>query len=387
MLKNKKIAIVYDWIDKWGGVERVLLTLHEMFPNAPFFTSHYDPQRAVWAKNLTIKTSFIQKLPVFIRRSRFFSFPLYPFAFESFDFSSFDVVISVTSSFAKSIITKPKTFHLCYLLTPTRYLWFMNKEYHAPKINYLKKWDYVAAQRPDKIISISKTVAQRCQRYYKRKSEVIYPPFDIDYWGKIKSEIRSRKLQIHGKFKILNSKQFFLIVSRLEPYKKVDLVVQSFNQLNYQLVVIGEGSQKNKLKKIAGKNVIFLSGLTDQELGWFYSNAKVLIMPQEEDFGYTALEAQFFGCPVIAYKKGGARETIIDGKTGLFFNEQTEESLIGALERFQTIAYNLTKSTQAYGLKNIEKFNKTIFVERFMEVDTDSHGLENRFSQIKSISM
>ncbi len=224
----RKIAIVYDWIDKWGGVERVLLTLHEMFPQAVFYSSYYSPQKAGWAKDLKIKTSFIQKFPRFVRENRTVSFPFYPYAFESFNFNNYDLVISVTSSFAKSVITKPRTFHICYLLTPTRYLW-MNEDLYI-KNNFtrsvlsgyfqkLKEWDYVAAQRPDKIISISKTVADRCRKFYKRESEVIYPPFDIQYWEKIKYEILNSKSEINSNFKIIN-KKYFLVVSRLEPYKK-----------------------------------------------------------------------------------------------------------------------------------------------------------------------
>ena len=199
MTKPKRIAIVYDWIDKWGGVERVLLTLHKMFPEAVFYTSYFDSVKAGWAKDLKIKTSFIQKLPDFIKKSRIASLPFYPFAFESFNFNEFDLVISVTSSFAKSIITQPKTKHVCYLLTPTRFLWSHKKDYLNNRlVSYLvhgylektKKWDYVAAQRPDKIISISQAVADRCLKYYKRRSEVIYPPFNIDYWREIKSKIK-----------------------------------------------------------------------------------------------------------------------------------------------------------------------------------------------------
>src|SRR3990167_1747574 len=244
---KKKIAVVYDWIDKWGGVERVLLTLQEMFPQAIFYTSYYDSGQAAWAKNLRIKTSFIQNFPSYIRKSRIACFPFYPYAFETFDFSNFDLVISVTSAFAKSIITKPGTRHICYLLTPTRYLWSHSKDYFgdkfinsvlSPYLANLRKWDFIAAQRPDKIISISSTVSERCQKYYQRESEVIYPPFDIDYWSKIKSEIQ--KMSFRPKWmnpsqptfeldsstpKIIarndNGGKYYLIVSRLEPYKRV----------------------------------------------------------------------------------------------------------------------------------------------------------------------
>lgn len=365
MIKSKKIAIVYDWIDKWGGVERVLIDLHEMFPNAIFYTSYFDKEKASWAKDLNIKTSFIQQFPNFIKKSRLLSFIFYPFAFESFDFSGYDLVISITSSFAKSVITQPGTRHICYLLTPTRYLWSHKKEYFKNKLirslvmgylNFIKRWDFVSAQRPDEIISISGTVRERCKKYYKRESKVVYPGFDIKYWNKIKSRITNRKLQINSKF--------YLVVSRLEPYKKIDIAIQSFNRLKYKLIIVGEGSQRDKLKQIAGKNIIFLSKLSDVELGNFYLNAQALIMPQEEDFGYVALEAQFFSCPIIAYKKGGAIETVIDGKTGVFFDSQDEKSLSQAIERFDKIEYNLKTMIQVSGAMNIEKFSKQKFIKK-----------------------
>lgn len=369
----KKIAIVYDWFDKWGGVERVLLTLHQMFPQAVFYTSYFNRKQAAWAKNFNIKTSFIDKLPPFIKTNRILSLPFYPYAFEAFNFSNYDLVISVTSSFAKSIITKPKTIHISYLLTPTRYLWlypelyFKNrlfKKLISPYLDKLRQWDFISGQRPDYIISISKTAAYRCQKYYQRSSEVIYPPFDMKYWKKIKSEIRNPKSEINSKFKTLNPK-FFLIVSRLEPYKKVDLVVQSFNRLNDRLIIVGKGSQLRILTRQASKNILFFQDLTDQKLGWLYQNAQALIMPQEEDFGYTSLEAQFFGCPVIAFRKGGATETVIEGKTGLFFKEQTINSLLTAVKKFHTMSYILKKRTTEFGIKNVEKFSKDRFINKF----------------------
>lgn len=376
MLYQKKIAIVYDWIDKWGGVERVLLNLHEMFPEAVFYTSYFDETKAEWAKDLNIKTSFLQKFPDFIKKSRILSFIFYPFAFESFDFSGYDLVISITSSFAKSIITKPRTKHICYLLTPTRYLWSHKQDYIKNNlINYLisgyldmfKNWDLVVSQRPDKIVSISETVRERCKKYYKRDSEVMYPGFDVEYWKGIKSEIRNPKFETNSKFKILNSK-FFLVISRLEPYKRVDLAIKVFNRLNKQLVIIGEGSQEKKLKQIAGKNITFLSKLSDVELGSFYSSAQALIMPQEEDFGYVSLEAQLFGCPVLAYKKGGVLETIIENKTGIFFDNQDERSLSQAIERFNKIEYNLKSEAREIGLSNVEKFSKEKFINKFIKL-------------------
>lgn len=365
-MKNLKIAIVYDWVDKWGGVERVLLMLAEMFPKADFYTSYYDPQQASWAKNLNLKTSFIQKLSKFIRKNRLLSFPFYPYAFESFNFSSYDLVISVSSSFAKGIITKPETLHVCYLLTPTRYLWVDTESYldtplkKALGVRLLKKfknWDYIAAQRPDYIISISKTVKERVEKYYKRESVVIYPPFDVEYWQKIKSKVKSQS-RSHQKF--------FLVVSRLEPYKKIDLVIDVFSKLTDQLIIVGKGTLLNKLKKQASDNIVFLSDLTDEALAWLYQNAQALIMPQEEEFGLVSLEAQFFGCPVIAFEKGGARETVTNNQTGMFFNKQSPRSLADAIERFKHIAYNLRTNTEKLGPENVKRFEKRKFIKKFM---------------------
>lgn len=381
---NKKIAIVYDWLDKWGGVERVLLTLHEIFPQAEFFSSYYDKKAAAWAKDFAIKTSFIQKLPNFIKNNRLLSLPFYPLAFESFDFSSYDLVISVSSSFVKSVITKPSTFHVCYLLTPTRYLWVYPEEYKKSFLKkiffslyaaYFRKWDFIASKRPDYYISISETVKKRLKKYYQRDSEVIYPPFDIEYWRNIKSKVKSQS-RVHLETKPqLKTKNFFLIVSRLEPYKKVNLVIKVFNKLKENLAIVGKGTELNQLKKIAKQNIFFLQDLTDEQLAYLYQNAKALIMPQEEDFGYVSLEAQFFGCPLIAYKKGGATETIIKEKGGIFFEKQTEKDLIKALEKFHIISYTLKNNALKYGAINAEQFAKDIFKIKFTDYINFSFNL------------
>ncbi len=359
-----KTAVVYDWIDKWGGVERVLLTMAKMFPRADFYTSYYDPETASWAKNLNIKTSFIQKLPNFIKKNRILSLPFYPYAFESFNFSDYELVISVSSSFAKSVITKPHTLHLCYLLTPTRYFWLDTETYLNSPLKQLGKirlkkyqdWDYVAAQRPDRIISISKTVQERTKKFYKRASEVVYPPFDVEYWEKI-----NHKMPAAGQ----KASKFFLVVSRLEPYKKVDLVINVFNKLKEKLIIVGKGTQMSKLRKLAGHNIEFFSDLSDGELAKLYMSACALIMPQEEEFGYVSLEAQLLGCPVIAFGKGGATETVQDGKTGIFFDHQTVKALTGAVARFAKIEYNLKKSAIEYGKISVERFSLTRFENMF----------------------
>ena len=368
MFDNKKIAIVYDWLDKWGGVERVLLTMHDIFPRAEFFTSYYNPQTAPWAKHLNIRTSFIQGLPPFIRKNRLLSLPLYPYAFESFNFNGYDLVVSITSSFAKAVITRPETVHVSYLLTPTRFLWSHADTYNnnpllkgltEPYMKRLREWDYIASRRPDHIISISQTVAERCRKYYERESSVIYPPFDIDYWKNIKLKIKNEKLKTK-----YNLQKYFLVVSRLEKYKRVDLVINTFNKLQDKtLVVVGKGSEEKYLKSISSDNITFLQDITDEDLANFYINAEALIMPQEEDFGYVSLEAQFYGCPVLSYEKGGAVETVLQDKTGVFFTEQTTQSLLEILERFDLISYNLKTSTKKEGPKNVKRFAKDTFKE------------------------
>lgn len=364
-----KIAIVYDWIDKWGGVERVLLVLHKLLPKAIFYTSYYDKNTAPWAKDLPIRTSFIQKLPTFIKKNRALSVLLYPYAFESFDLSSYDVVISVTSSFAKGIITKPETKHICYLLTPTRFLWLYPELYISRFKNilanrfiaHLQKWDKIAAMRPDTIISISKTVQARTQKIYNRDSEVIYPPFDVDYWDRIKS-----KVDLNTTYDIRYTK-YHLLVSRLEPYKKVELVLRLFKQLKLNLIVVGDGSQFKQLQSYTSSNITFLKKVTDEELALLYQQAEALIMPQEEDFGLVSLEAQFFGCPVIAYKKGGATETVIENETGIFFDEQSIDSLKSAIAKYDKIGSQLKERTKIEGIINVEKFSGEIFEKNFLK--------------------
>jgi len=353
-LTKKKIAIVYDRVNKWGGAERVLLTLHEMFPKAPLYTSVYDEKNAPWAKVFPkVYTSFLQNIP-FAKSNHEFLAPLMPLAFKSFNFDNYDLVISVTSEAAKGIKTRIGTLHICYCLTPTRYLWSGYPEYFShpivrfasqPIINYLRKWDKKTAKKPDVMIAISSEVQKRIKRYYNRKSNIIFPPVKLSIDRSIDT----------------NYKKHYLVVSRLVGYKKVDLAVKTFNELGYPLVVVGTGREESKLKSIAKRNIKFIGQVSDKELIKYYQKAKALIMPQEEDFGIVAVEAQSFGVPVIAYKKGGAQDTVIDGKTGVLFNSQTVDSLIKAIAKFDKISFN-----HRYLVKNAKKFSKENFKSRFL---------------------
>ena len=365
-----KIALVYDRVNKIGGAERVLEALHEIWPEAPLYTAVYNPTTAPWAKKFQVIPSFLNKFPLAKKRHEIYPW-LTPLAFESFAFSGYDVVISVTSAEAKGIITRPSTLHLCYCLTPTRYLWSGYEEYFRqpflkflsqPVITYLRRWDKTAAQRPDTFIAISKNVQKRIKKYYGRESEVIYPPVDIK-----KFEIPA--LPAGRRNSKLETSNFFLVVSRLVPYKKVDIVVGAFNQLGWPLKIIGSGSEARKLKIMAKPNIEFLGQLTDQELLSYYQDCRALIFPQEEDFGLVPLEAQACGKPVIAFKGGGALETVIEKKTGTFFYPQTSTALIKKLKEFKINNYKPEDCR-----KNAEKFTKELFKKKFKQLVEENYA-------------
>lgn len=330
-----KIALVYDRINKWGGAERVLLALHELFPDAPLYTAVYDEESAPWAHVFDIRTSFLQNIPFAKRNHEWYPW-LTPLAFESFNFDAYDVVLSITSADAKGIITKPHTTHICYCLTPTRYLWSHYKTYFPgpvkraltkPIISYLRKWDQVASSRPDQYIAISETVKNRIKKYYQRDASVIYPPAGV-----------SRKNNLHTEYKIRDT-GYFLVVSRLVRYKMIDIAIKACNELRIPLVIVGTGSDEARLKSMSGPTIQFIHNLTDEELTWYYQHSEALILPQEEDFGLVSVEAQSWGTPVIAYKKGGGIESVLPGKTGKFFYPQTSVALKHVLQSFKKSDY------------------------------------------------
>ncbi len=368
-----KTAIVYDRVNKWGGAEQVLLALHELFPKAPLFTSVYNLHTAKWAGVFPkIYTSFLQNIPFAKTNHEYFS-ALMPLAFESFNFENFDLVISVTSEAAKGIITKPKTKHICYCLTPTRYLWSGYNQYFKglpfkgvakPLVNYLRRWDKIAANRPDHVIAISTAVKQRIKKYYGRESEVIFPPVDIHKFKNQKSKIKNQSSKRNSSVKDFSQndmdEEYFLIVSRLVSYKKVDLAVRAFNKLEKQLVVVGTGREENYLKSIAHRNVIFRGFVDNVELVSLYKNAKAFIHPQDEDFGITAVEAQAAGVPVVAYRSGGGLDTVIDRQTGVFFEEQTADALINVIKNFGKMRFDKEKIKV-----NSSKYSKSQFKQNF----------------------
>lgn len=354
-----KIALVYDRINKWGGAERILKLLSEIFPEAPVYTSVYDPKAASWANGLDIKTSFLERIPYARRHHEFFAL-LMPMAFESFDFDSYDVVISLTSEAAKGIITKPHTKHICLCLTPTRYLWSEFESYFpepivrillSPVIFYLRAWDKVASSRPDVFLSISKTVQDRVKKYYKRDSEIIFPPLFLE-------SKKPSKLQ-------KNEEKYFLVVSRLSrftPHKRVDLAIEAANRLKLPLKVVGDGDL-TYFKNMAKGTVEIVGKVDDKMLSEYYRNCEALIFPGIEDFGLVMVEAQHFGKPVIAFRQGGATEIIKEGKTGEFFEKQTVTSLVNTLKSFDKNRYNEKACTL-----NAQRFSKDAFVARIKDI-------------------
>jgi glycosyltransferase involved in cell wall biosynthesis len=349
-----RVALVYDRVNKWGGAERILLALHQIFPDAPLFTSVYNQKSAPWAKVFNIKTSFLQKFPFASSLHEFYA-PLMPIAFESFNFEDFDLVISLTSEAAKGIITKPQTLHICLCLTPTRYLWSGYEDYFKnplirflskPVVGYLRYWDKIASQRPDIYLAISTEVKNRIKKYYQRTSEIILLPVDS------LKEVRDRV-----------NEDYYLIVSRLVYYKRIEIAIKAFNTLGIKLKIVGMGSEEQNLKSIAGENIEFLGNLKDEKLSVYYKSCKGLIFPGREDFGLVMVEAQSFGKPVLAFRGGGAMDIIKEGVTGEFFESQTEESLVTAMEKFINKRYNAKLCIQ-----NAEKFSFDNFNQSLMKV-------------------
>lgn len=350
--RNLRVAIVHDWLTNQGGAERVVWALHEAYPDAPIYTSVFDAEALPQFKNLDVRTSFLQRWP--LAKSKHQLFPtLRTMAFESFDLSDYDVVISSSSAESKGVVTKPGTLHICYCHTPTRYYWSDYAQYRAntgfgilsPLVRFvmpglvkkMRIWDFAAAQRVDRFVANSHYVQQRIQKYYRSDATVIHPPIDAS------------RFELNE-----GTREGFVVVSRLIPYKRVDLAIKACTQLGLKLTVIGDGSETESLKEAAGPTIHFAGRLSDREVAAELGKAQAFLFTAEEDFGLTPLEAMACGTPVIAYGKGGATETVVAGKTGEFFADQTAESLIQALRSFDYKKYEPTK-IRAHALAFDEK--------------------------------
>ncbi len=361
-LENKKIAIVCDWIKDWWGAELVLEQLLEIFPNADIFTSVFFQENNKLFKWRKVTTSFIQKIPL-LNKSHKLALTLRPLAFESFDLSQYDIVISSTSAESKWVITKPNTLQICYCHTPTRYFWSHYHEYLdmmefgilnffwkwlMPKVVHnLRQWDFIASARPDYFIANSKNTANRISKYYNRKSEVIYPCIDI------------------SKFELNEDKEdFYLYVWRCIPYKKFDLIVDTFNKNGKKVILATNTDNKlyKELKEKSKPNIEWRFNLKRKELNILFSEAKAFIFPPEEDFWLVPIEAMATWTPVIAYNKWGALETIIEWKTWIFFEKQTVKSLNDGINRFEKMNFNYKKIR-----KHAKSFDKKVFKRELLE--------------------
>lgn len=348
-----KVAIVHEWLTVYGGSERVTEALHMLFPEAPIYCLVYDKDRMPNRfQTYDIRSTFLQKMP-FSKKKYQMYLPLMPYAYEQLDLTEYDLVISSSSACAKGVITRSDAIHVCYCHTPMRYAWEFYYEY-TKNSNVIKKffigvlmhrirqWDRLAADRVDYFIANSNYIKKRIHKYYRRDAVVVFPPVNTHlYYYTVK-------------------KEYYLIVSRLVSYKKVDLAVNAFNQLKLPLFIIGDGPEKEKLERIANKNIRFLGRIEDEEIVHYYAEAKAFVFCGEEDFGITPVEAQAAGTPVIAYRRGGLLDTVVEGKSGVFFNEQTEDSLCKIIKRFEYEGVDWTA-------KEIKEYAEKFSLNRFKE--------------------
>ncbi len=331
-----KVAIIHDWLTGMRGGEKCLEVFCELFPGATLFTLvHKKGSVSPAIEKMDIRTSFLQKFPDIENSYRYY-LPLMPSAVRSFDLAGFDLVLSSSHCAAKGVKVPHGSLHICYCYTPMRYIWDMYGQYFggasfAVKAGmgvlrpFLRRWDVGTSKSVDSFIAISKNVQERIKRIYCRDSEVIYPPADTGFYTPDSGTRRG---------------DYYLIVSAFAPYKRIDIAIEAFNRSGQKLKVIGSGQSEKYLRKIAAWNIEFLGWLENEELCEHYRGCRALIFPGEEDFGIVPVEAQACGAPVIAYRKGGAVETVGEGVTGVFFGTQNVDSLLSAVKKFEGMEFD-----------------------------------------------
>lgn len=366
-----KVALVHDYLTEYGGAERVLEAIHEIWPSAPIYTSIVDDSVAArhaapfWKAT---HASRLQNIPLISRLSKQFTFFM-PLVFENMDLREYDVVISDGTIWSKSVLTTPEQLHIHYCHTPPRWLygypgetdrrrlWYL-QPILKPLDNWLRVWDFESAQRPDFIIANSKTVAKRVKKFWRREAEVIYPPVELGAADSstLRVDDKTLRVSLSGA-----GEDYFLVVSRLSAYKNIDLAIRACNKLNLPLVVVGTGREEERLKEMAGKDIKFMNFVEGLQLSRLYRNCKALIFPvSDEDFGIVPVEAMGFGKPVIALRSGGVTETVIEYKTGMFFGEPTVESLVKVLRDFRVGDFDPNACKE-----QAQKFSKERFQKEF----------------------
>lgn len=355
--KSLKVAIVCDWLTGVGGAERVVLELHRIFPHAPIYTSQYDPSKLDWFTDADIRTTWLQKLPKAFRK---FLPPLRAWAFSKLDLSDYDLVISSSGAEAKGVKVKKPTIHISYCHAPTHYYWSRYDEYMKNPgfgifdplarlglkvlVGPMRRWDLKAAKRPDFLIANSTHTAKQIKKYYGRESSVIHPPVDTERFANVSQQNRSG----------------LLAAGRQTPYKRIDLAVAACTEQNLLLNVVGDGPDHARLVQMAGSTISFDTSASDEQMAGYLAGAEAFIFPGVDDFGIIAVEAMAAGTPVIAYKAGGALDYVIEGKTGLFFDQQTPESLISVLKEFNSSKFSEDKIKEHAKTYSTENFHKNI---------------------------
>ena len=360
------VALVHDFFCNLGGSDQVVAALHRLYPQAPVFTLLVSDRNrdAELLQGMELRTSFIQRLPLARKRHEPY-LPLFPAAIESLDLTGYDLVLSSSHVCAKGVIPAPEALHLCYCHTPARYAWDLSflylrrlnpllRLYAAVVMHRLRLWDVTTSARVDHFVANSSFVAQRIWRYYRRPATVIHPPVDTGYFTPGEG-----------------NGDFFLVVSRLTAYKRVDLAVKAFSQLGLPLLVIGDGPERRRLQSRAGENIKFLGAVPRSQVRDHMRNCRGLIYPGKEDFGITPVEAQATGRPVVAYGAGGALESVVDGVTGVLFEEQSVEAICEAVTTCAELSFDRDTIRQ-----HAEQFDRDLFCRkmiRFVQKKWEQH--------------